>query len=181
MNYRRATPRSHLPRLAPEWYRGKAFVLWTHAIAGRRTGWLTPEFHTRFREVMLHCCARYRLACPGYVLMPDHWHLVWCGLAEASDQLLATRFLRQYVARDLKDAALEDRAHDHVLRDSERDADRVAEACRYVRENPVRAGLVAHASEWPYGGVIVAGYPSINVNAPEFWPWFWRMYAHLRL
>jgi len=40
---------------------------------------------------------------------------------------------------------------DHVLRSDES----YAEKWNYVRQNPVRAGLVARAEEWPYQGEIV--------------------------
>lgn len=82
----------------------------------RGTGWLNAEFHVRFREVMLHAGARDGLACPPYVLMPDHWHIVWMGLGEHSDQRLATAFLREHVATAFSGVRLQDRAHDHVLR-----------------------------------------------------------------
>jgi hypothetical protein len=39
---------------------------------------------------------------------------------------------------------------DHVLRSDES----AAEKWEYVRQNPVRAGLVASADEWPYAGEI---------------------------
>jgi putative transposase len=42
---------------------------------------------------------------------------------------------------------------DHVLRSQEsQDA-----KWRYIAENPVRAGLVMQAEEWPYAGVISPG------------------------
>ena len=40
---------------------------------------------------------------------------------------------------------------DHVLRSTEG----YSEKWNYVRENPVRAGLVDHATNWPYQGEIV--------------------------
>jgi len=40
---------------------------------------------------------------------------------------------------------------DHVLRSDES----YAEKWEYVRENPVRAGLVRIADEWPYAGEFV--------------------------
>ncbi|MFH1498219.1 MAG: hypothetical protein ABII82_10385 [Verrucomicrobiota bacterium] len=91
-------PKSKLPRLERQWYRGRAAALWTHTLHNRTTGWLTPDFHHRFREILLHACARHDLACPAYVLMPDHWHLLWLGVAETSDQLQATKFLREHLA-----------------------------------------------------------------------------------
>jgi len=39
---------------------------------------------------------------------------------------------------------------DHVIRS----ADSYTEKWNYVRENPVRAGLVATANTWPYSGEI---------------------------
>ncbi len=79
-----------LPRLAPEFYRGHAFVHWTLTIAQRRTGWLTPAFFHTWQLTILHACARYRLACPVYVLMPDHVHALLLGLNGLSDQRLAS-------------------------------------------------------------------------------------------
>ena len=44
------------------------------------------------------------------------------------------------------------RFFDHVLRSSESHAQK----WRYVKENPVRAGLVTRSEEWPYQGEICA-------------------------
>jgi REP element-mobilizing transposase RayT len=43
------------------------------------------------------------------------------------------------------------RFFDHVLRNDES----YAQKWNYVRENPVRAGLVAKAEDWPYAGEII--------------------------
>ena len=48
----------HLPRLAPEFYRGFAAVLWTITLERRATGWLDDRFHLHFRELLLHAAAR---------------------------------------------------------------------------------------------------------------------------
>jgi REP element-mobilizing transposase RayT len=40
---------------------------------------------------------------------------------------------------------------DHILRNDES----YSEKCEYVRENPVRAGLVQQAEDWPYQGEFV--------------------------
>jgi putative transposase len=141
--------KSKLPRLPRAWYRGRAVVFWTHTFEGRATGWLSEQFHAHFREVLLHACSRYELACPVYVLMPDHWHLVWMGIREASDQHTATRFLRKHLQPHLSQAKLQDRAHDHVLREDERKRGAFMATCSYVFENPVRTGLVAKWPDWP--------------------------------
>jgi hypothetical protein len=89
-------------------------------VADRSTGWLNPAFHAVFRETLLHASVREQLFCAVYTLMPDHLHLVWMGLAENSDQRLATRFLRERLAPLLKPAKWQHQPHDRVLRDRER-------------------------------------------------------------
>lgn len=173
------TPKSKLPRLPREFYQGRAAVLWTHTFEHRATGWLDDKFHAQFREVLLHAGARYHLACPVYVLMPDHWHLVWLGLAEESDQRNATRMLRKHLQSHLRSARLQDRAHDHVLRDDEMNRNALMAACHYVRENPARAKLVPEWQAWPFVGAMVPGYPDFDPRAEDFWADFWKIFLRL--
>lgn len=173
------TPKSKLPRLPREFYQGRATTLWTHTFEDRATGWLSDRFHHRFREILLHACHRYGLATPCYVLMPDHWHLVWMGLDETSDQWLATAFLRKHLLPALDKARLQDRAHDHVLREKERECGALQAACSYVHHNPQRAGLCDDWREWPHLGAIIAGYPDLDARAADFWERFWTIYNRL--
>jgi len=84
--------------------------------------------------------------------MPDHAHLFVRG---SLDFVLAqwVRLLR----RDLSTATPVTRPHwqkgffDHLIRNNESYAGK----WEYVRENPVRAGLVEHAEAWPYQGELV--------------------------
>jgi REP element-mobilizing transposase RayT len=168
--------KSKLPRLRREFYLGHAIVLWTHTLEDRATGWLCEPFHSRFREILLHACARYHLACPCYVLMPDHWHLVWIGLDETSDQRLAKAFLRKHTASLLGAARLQDRAHEHVLREDQRERGAFQSACEYVLANPERAGLCTRWSDWPYLGAIFPGYPRLDPRDSQFWEDFWKLH-----
>ena len=68
--------KGNLPRLEKHFYQGHAVIFWTNTIEERARGWLTPLFHSTFREIMLHAAAREDLFCPAYCLMPDHLHLV---------------------------------------------------------------------------------------------------------
>ncbi len=173
------TPKSKLPRLGREFYQGRAFVMWSHTMAGRATGWLNEAFHLQFRELLVHTCHRHELATPVYVLMPDHVHLVWLGLRETSDQWLATAFLRQHLAPRFGSGRLQDRAHDHVLREDERERGIFEAACTYVCHNPERAALTAAWREWPYAGSVVPGYPDLDVRTAGFWPTFWKIYNRM--
>ncbi len=161
--------RGFLPRLCPEHYRGTAIVLWTHTIENRATGWLTSEFHARFREGMLHAAAREHLLNPIYTLMPDHLHLIWMGVAPDSDQRIGTTFLRSHLEKFLTPHHFQHQGHDSVLRESRRSPKALANVCEYVAENPVRAGLCSSPAEWRYAGCIVPGYPSLERFAPTFW------------
>lgn len=169
-------PSGHLPRLPPEYYRGRAFVFWTHTIANRGTGWLDHAFHHAFREMALHAAAREQVLCPIYTLMPDHVHLVWLGVAADSDQRAASRFLREQLARRLAPHDWQHQPHDHVLRDDERERGAFASTCAYIAANPVRAGLIADAREWLFTGCIVAAYPNLHPLQENFWDLFWRIY-----
>ena len=61
--------KGNLPRLEKHFYQRHAVVFWTNTLEERARGWLTKDFHSTFREIMLHVAAREELYCPG--LLPD--------------------------------------------------------------------------------------------------------------
>ena len=91
-----------------------------------------------------------------YVIMPDHIHL-FCRLS-GEDQLgQFIRLMKQRLGRALKAEGhsapyWQPGFFDHLLRK----ADSYSEKWAYVRQNPVRKGLVASADEWPYQGEVVS-------------------------
>jgi putative transposase len=182
MQYRGDTEwrKRHLSRLAPEHYRRYAFVFWTHTAEGRQTNWLSQTFHGQFREILLHACARYRLVCPVYCLMPDHAHLVWLGMDESSDQKQATRFLRQNLSPMLHPSEFQKQPHDHVLKEEERERNAFQSVCYYIQENPVRKGLVEDWAGYSYTDCMIPGYPELNIRTEDYWMRFWRVYAYVR-
>ena len=166
--------KAQLPRLPPQFYRGHAYVFWTYTLEKRATGWLDKDFHRDFRELLLHTQSRYQLSCPIYICMPDHFHFIWIGLSESSDQLLASKFLRKLLNERLAPLRLQRQPHDHVLREDERVRDVFADTVRYIRLNPQRAGLIAEEATWPYAGAIIPGYPELYFGTDRFWPTFWK-------
>jgi len=157
-----------LPRLGKSHYLGPAYVFWTHVVKDRATGWLDDPFHAHFREVLLHAMSRYQIACPTYVLMPDHIHLIWIGSQQSSNQLLANRLLRTHLQ-----LPLQKQAYDHVIQQDERTGSLFADTCNYVRNNPVRANLVETIEEWSFQGTMVPGFPSLyHVDYSVFWKCF---------
>src|SRR6202000_1430468 len=103
----------YLQRLPREYYQADAVVHWTMPIAERGTGWLNDIFHVHFREVMLHAAVRESLFCPTYCPMPDHIHLVWMGMQRESDQKKGIKFLREYLASELRPHRFQHQPHDH--------------------------------------------------------------------
>jgi len=167
----------HLPRLPGAFYRGRATVHWTMCVRDRAADWLTELFHARFREHLVHACHRYRIVCPIYCLMPDHGHFLAQGVSEDADQALFSRFLRARWNGLLRSLGheLQRQAYDHVLRDEELEKDAFESVAFYLAENPVRAGLVDSAGDWPFAGTIVPGYPDLDVRREGDWERYWKV------
>ena len=109
-----------------------------------------------------------QIAIGRYVIMPDHLHVFVSGPHEFSLRQWG-RMLKLVLGRATRlgwalrrsaptsSALLEiwERGFfDHVIRNEES----YAQKWEYVRENPVRAGLVERPEDWPYQGEIVEIY-----------------------
>ena len=97
----------------------------------------------------------FNIAVGRYVIMPDHLHLFVAGPNDFDlGRWIGT--LKQAIAKalsktDSQDPIWQRGFFDHVLRSDES----YGQKWDYVRENPVRAGLVGEAGQWPYAGEIV--------------------------
>jgi REP element-mobilizing transposase RayT len=89
------------------------------------------------------------IAVGRYVIMPDHLHLFVAGGREF-DLGTWVRFLKS--ALGLPVGAWQRGFFDHLLRHEES----YGEKWEYVRQNPVRTGLVRQAADWPCQGEVVA-------------------------
>jgi putative transposase len=169
----------YLRRLPAEFYRGRAAVHWSMTLEDRKTGWLIPIFYYKFRELLTHAAFRYSFYCPIYCLMPDHIHMLWLGLSDHADQLLAARYLRAQLNRVLEKlgAQLQLQGYDHVLREDERQGEAFEAVVEYIARNPERAGLVPVDGfrTYQYTGCLIPGYPDLSPWRPGYWPLFWRL------
>jgi REP-associated tyrosine transposase len=99
---------------------------------------------------------RHGWAVGRYVVMPDHVHF-FCS-AELDAKTLPTfmqawkQWTSKRIARELRllGTVWQEEFFDHVLRSSES----YSQKWDYVRQNPVRAGLVKTSDEWPWQGEI---------------------------
>jgi REP-associated tyrosine transposase len=113
------------------------------------------EVHTAFVLFAKRAEEIFNVAVGRYVIMPDHVHLfvrgahnfrlgAWIG---ALKQALAKAAMLSRV----KGQVWQEGFFDHLLRTDES----YSQKWNYVRENPVRAGLVKSTADWPYQGEIV--------------------------
>jgi putative transposase len=84
-----------------------------------------------------------------YVIMPDHVHLFVCGGAD----FVLSRWvagLKRVISKALgiRGEFCQPTFFDHILRSDES----YAEKWQYIRQNPVRAGLVKQSDDWQYQG-----------------------------
>jgi REP element-mobilizing transposase RayT len=113
------------------------------------------EIHSAFVRFAQRAERDFNVAVGRYVIMPDHIHLFVRGDADFSlGRWIGA--LKQALARTTKlsrrvSQVWQEGFFDRVLRSDES----YAQKWHYVRENPVRAGLVSSADEWPYQGEIV--------------------------
>ena len=119
----------------------------------RRALLANDAVHNTFVRFGQRAFADHNVAVGRYVLMPDHVHLFVCG----PDNFELGRWMgmmkqcvEKQIARE-SDPIWQRRFFDHVLRSDES----YAEKWNYVRENPVRAGLVKNTDEWPFAGEII--------------------------
>jgi putative transposase len=113
------------------------------------------EIHTAFVLFAKRAEKKSNVAVGRYVIMPDHVHLFvrgdynfrlgpWIG---ALKQALA----KAAMLSRAKGQIWEEGFFDHILRSDES----YSQKWNYVRENPVRTGLVKSAVDWPYQGEVV--------------------------
>jgi REP-associated tyrosine transposase len=99
---------------------------------------------------------RHGWAIGRYVIMPDHVHLSCRAELDAKSLPIFMQKWKQWsskrMARELKVAGRvwQEEFFDHVLRSCES----YTQKWDYVKENPVRAGLVKKSDDWPFQGEI---------------------------
>lgn len=173
---------NYLRRLDPSFYQANATVHWTHTIDQRRTGWLTSDFHSGFREMLLHVSYTYHVWTLAYTLMPDHFHVLWFGVSENADQKLATAWLRREENKAFKSVSdseirLQKQSYDHVLRPHESDRFSIEKVARYLWDNPSRAEISMSDTCEPFIGSVIPGSTGLSWQGkavPDaFWEKFW--------
>jgi len=107
----------------------------------------SPSAYAVFEQELELVRQRYEFVVAGYVLMPDHVHLL---VSEPRSTSLATvlQILKQRTSSKLKSSAdpqfWQRRYYDFNVWNE----DKTPEKLRYMHRNPVRRGLVAKPEDW---------------------------------
>ncbi len=132
--------------------------------------WILPE---HIRNIVLDCCLHdegTRIDLQVAVVMPDHVHLICTPLV--NEQAMEVRPLAE-ITHAIKGASAhkinqelgrkgrvwQAESFDHVLRSSES----LDQKGHYLRENPVRQGLVSRWEDYPW----IWQKPLVNLYAPK--------------
>ena len=85
-----------------------------------------------------------------YVVMPDHVHLFASPGPNPLELSNWVSFWKSRLARKIGAGIWQEGYRDRTMRSDENYAEKWA----YVRDNPVRKGLVSAASDWPFAGTL---------------------------
>ena len=144
----------HLPHLRP--FKNASAVFVTTCTHGRQPLLARLEVHEAVRDIWAKSAQLNGWFVGHYVLMPDHVHLFACPKPDALPlaewmqlwKSIAAKRINRVLGRDgpLWQADYFDRfvrsLHDYSQR------------WDYVAQNPIRKGLAANPTDWPYRGVI---------------------------
>jgi putative transposase len=149
--------RRHLRRLKVITVPDPTVYLLTLVVEDRHPVLACPEAAGILLQVWKHSDPQHGWLIGRWVVMPDHVHFFGSPAGDAAKSLSTfiacwkrstKRCLRRMAG--MTSFSWQDEFFDHVVRD----ADDYSRHWEYVCENPVRKGLVADASEWPYQGGI---------------------------
>ncbi len=147
---------------------GQPTIVFVTVCTANRKPWLaTPVNHAALVRIWRNEATAWLVG--RYVLMPDHVHLfaaLGCTEDTARDDNMhqpvhvdmhppLTLWVRFWKRRFAQDRGLTRRSWRGGMWDTRmRTARQYEEKWAYVRENPVRYGLVARPEDWPYAGHI---------------------------
>jgi len=142
-------------RLGDVWIENPTYFI-TTCVDKRKPVLASKEVQDILVEKWLNAFDRYSWAIGRYVIMPNHVHF-FCSSLEQSTRLSAyIGKWKEWTCKSIRERTSLDnfrwqnRFFDHVMRNEESRS----EKWNYVRNNPVRAGLVQTPEDWPYQGFV---------------------------
>lgn len=145
------TSRKSSPRLSTFEYKG-AYGYFITINTDDNHRYLVDAVATRCVQLLLKSAEDTRFEVVAYCVMPDHVHFLANGLEENSYLVRFVQKFKQLMGFEFKKTSGNQFWHrsyyDHILR-SEDDMQTVA---AYIWRNPVAAGIVSEATDYPFSG-----------------------------
>jgi putative transposase len=139
-------------RLNAEYYLGRRLYFVTLCFHDRRRFGQNPRIAQWLIEELRKHAANCFFLIHAYCVMPDHVHILVGGASETSSMLTFVVSFKQHTSAEFAQRAhrvlWQFKYYDHILRGRD-SADRVA---WYIWSNPVRKGLCAKPTEYPFLG-----------------------------
>ncbi len=162
-------------------YYGTGYLHFITCSCYQRKPWLeTASRRDLFLNVLEQTRQRYRFVVYGYVVMPEHFHLLMCEPQEGDPskamqivkQVYAQRFLRLLPSSEGTFSSTGPR---HVWQARFYDFNvwtehKRVEKLRYMHRNPVTRGLVDKPEQWPWSSFrdyLYGGKGKVRVNDTE--------------
>jgi REP-associated tyrosine transposase len=165
-------------RLPPERYLGRNLYFVTICFHKRRHFGTNP----RVARWIINQIRKHAAGCEffvhAYCVMPDHLHVLAGGKSETSNMLKFVVTFKQHTGAEFERRTYRPlwqfKYYDHILRGSD-SADRVA---RYIWLNPVRKGLCAEPTDYPFLGSFTSiGAKILKGAALQEWTPPWKTVA----
>lgn len=116
----------------------------------RQQTFFSDEDYRAYLNLMSEWCGRCRVSVWAYCLMPNHVHLVVVPESEVGLRSAIGEAHRRYTLRVNSREGWRGHLWQGRFASVVLDEAHLLAAVRYVERNPLRAGLVASAEEWPW-------------------------------
>ena len=142
----------HPPPIRNFDYRGSYRYFLTWCCDWRKPLFANADSVDLARTQFLRTSEQTHMSMLAYCFMPDHVHLLAQGETDGADAKafirLAKQFSGYYYAKQEHHPLWQRYGYERVLRNDES----TRQVCRYILENPVRAGLVSDLREYAHSG-----------------------------
>jgi len=124
-----------------------------------------------FMDTVKRAKKKYKFGAVNFVIMDNHIHIINTprkneNLSRIMQWILSVFAINYNKAFNLKGHVWYDRFHSVVIKNRQH----MADVFKYVRDNPIKAEMVAESRDYPYGGVyyILKGDFSLVDPPPDF-------------
>jgi len=150
----------------------------------RQNVFFSDQDRSRYLELIREHSLRHELRILAWCLMTNHIHLIVVP-GHAKSLALALREAHSRYSLEMNHAqGWDGHLWQNRFFSCALEEDHFLTAMRYVEQNPVRAGLVAHASDWRWSSARAHGSPGVQDGVLD-WEWErwtqdagWRCWRH---